>query len=366
MDRIWQAGVAFAVAALIAGSDTSLAQTSNAPDQPPAPAKPKKAQAKKKTPAEAAAAKAEQASSQQSLEAGLAFYQAGRLDAAVAQISTALSGGKLPPSQMAKALYVRGSAQLKLSKFALAISDLTSALWLKGGLNETDRADAMVKRQAAYREAGLPDQTDGSAPPSQTAAIDKAPEGPSRQTASTAGGVVQTKGPVLSAVPQQPSTPETSSGSGFGNFFSNMFGGSSSAAAAEPQVAKPAVQAEPQTSAWAQGTETHASKAAKATAVAKAAPVTVAAAPEPPTEARSMIEVASVRSRDEAQAITQKLQQSFPDIVSAHPPSISEAVVGNFGKLYSVRLGAFDVAKIPRDLCGKFRGAGLDCKVVTN
>src|SRR5205085_1102125 len=36
-----------------------------------------------------------------------------------------------------------------------AISDLTSALWLKGGLAVTERVDATKQRSAAYRDAGV-------------------------------------------------------------------------------------------------------------------------------------------------------------------------------------------------------------------
>ena len=56
---------------------------------------------------------------------------------------------------MAKALYLRGVAYRQQGKPAQAISDLTSALWLKGGLADSDRADAIKQRTAAYGDAGL-------------------------------------------------------------------------------------------------------------------------------------------------------------------------------------------------------------------
>jgi hypothetical protein len=67
---------------------------------------------------------------------------------------------------MAKALYYRGTAYRKQGKPAQAISDLTTAVWLKGGLSDSDRAQATEQRQLAYSEAGLGSQapTIGSAP----------------------------------------------------------------------------------------------------------------------------------------------------------------------------------------------------------
>ena len=47
---------------------------------------------------------------------------------------------------MAKALFYRGVAYRQQRKPAQAISDLTSALWLKGGLGGSDRADALQQR----------------------------------------------------------------------------------------------------------------------------------------------------------------------------------------------------------------------------
>ena len=56
---------------------------------------------------------------------------------------------------MAKALLYRGMAYRQQQKPAQAISDITSALWLKGGLSPTDRTSALQQRAAAYQEAGL-------------------------------------------------------------------------------------------------------------------------------------------------------------------------------------------------------------------
>ena len=65
---------------------------------------------------------------------------------------------------MAKALLYRGIAYRQQKKPAQAIADLTSALWLKGGLAEADRSDALKQRTSAYQEAGLADSGGPIAP----------------------------------------------------------------------------------------------------------------------------------------------------------------------------------------------------------
>ena len=125
-----------------------------APAQPPAaaPAQPDDAAQKPKDAASARAA----------YEAGTKSFQAGKLQPAVDQMSAALRGGGLTSPEMARALYIRGLAYKKQSKPGLAISDLTSALWLKNGLNDPDRASATAERAEAYKLAGLGDGNTGA------------------------------------------------------------------------------------------------------------------------------------------------------------------------------------------------------------
>jgi hypothetical protein len=71
---------------------------------------------------------------QRIIEGANKLLQAGKADRAAQALSATLAGGHLPPPIMAKALYLRGVAYRQTNKPAQAISDLTSALWLKGGL----------------------------------------------------------------------------------------------------------------------------------------------------------------------------------------------------------------------------------------
>lgn len=91
------------------------------------------------------------------LTAGVKAFDAGKTDTAITSLTAALRAGGLEGPQMAKALYYRGVAFRKSGKPAQAISDLTSALWIKGGLTDSDRNKAIAERQTAYREAGLGD-----------------------------------------------------------------------------------------------------------------------------------------------------------------------------------------------------------------
>jgi hypothetical protein len=334
-------------------------------------------QAPAKAAAEAKAPEKDAAASQRDLEAGIVALQSGKADQAVQQISAALSAGKLPPPQMARALYYRGLAYRKQGKPAQAIADLTSALWLKNGLDGTLKADALENRAAAYREAGLSDQAD--ADDKKAAAAARSPAAPAQTQAAQAA-------------------PAASSG-GIGGFFENLFGGSPAATPASVAPAAPprVASAEPfaPTLGWSENTEvvqkvqkTAAAPASFGTVVTPAAapsrgPVrTVApAAPAPaqvetsstesdprPAAARHKpgprLQVASVRSLEEARTIAARVKAFKAPELSGKEPEIDQTSVGNMGTLYRVLVGPFASADEPRLLCVKLRGSGLDCLIV--
>lgn len=117
------------------------------------------AQQPAKPPAADAAAQKQQAkeAGKRAFEAGVKSHQAGKHQPAVDQISEALRLGGLAGADMARALYIRGLSYKRLNKPGLAISDLTSALWLKNGLSDADRQSAVAERAEAYKLAGLSD-----------------------------------------------------------------------------------------------------------------------------------------------------------------------------------------------------------------
>ena len=94
------------------------------------------------------------AEAQRAIEAALKLLEAGKAEPAAQALSAVLAGGNLPPAIMAKALFYRGVAYRQQKMPAQAIADLTSALWLKGGLGGNDRADAMRQRTVCLPGGG--------------------------------------------------------------------------------------------------------------------------------------------------------------------------------------------------------------------
>lgn len=251
------------------------------------------AQSKKKAKADAEApAQRDTSAIQRAYAAGTKAYEAGDMAGAEQQLSVALSGGGLPNSQMARALYLRGSAYRKLGRPAQAISDLTTAVWLKGGLSDVDKKNATEERQLAYREAGLGE----TPPPIGAAPMDQSPKTPT--PTNTAGAqVVEVKQQSFwnnFSMPTMPSltgsTPEPASAAaapasatqtadnspGFWGFLSG--GGSSQASAptsapAEGTATVGFADATPaiQTSSWETQTAAHSAPSVSSSAVAPAA-----------------------------------------------------------------------------------------------
>jgi len=465
------------------------------------------AQAKKK--GDEAPAQKESAGIQRAYAAGTKAFEAGDMAGAEQQLSVALAGGGLPNAQMARALYLRGAALRQLGKPAQAISDLTTAVWLKGGLSDADKAKATEERQLAYREAGLGD----TPPPIGTAPLDQSPKtasapasgaqvvhvteqsfwnnfslpsltGGSSQPAATtqaqaattaqtadagqqsgfwsflSGGAsqpaesaqasapaaaptslaaavmpgsdptmqaaaapvaqsswdTQTAAAAEASAAQQLSTgfapapapvasyaaPEASglnplsvqsdaspsagtsnplagTGTAVSNFFGNIFG-SGQTAQAEPAAAMTTGASGPawgsdttvvtaQTSSMVQRGPDSPPPAADAlpwntsgASAAAPAPVKVAAA-EP--AGKYKLQVAAVRSREEAERLAQSLNGYQPVRDGKVSPEIDEAVIGSMGTFYRVRLGPYANAKEPNQLCTTLKPQGFDCLVVT-
>lgn len=469
----------FALSAVLALSDGAHAANKPAPPPPPA------SEADQKKIAAAAARRA--------YDSGVQDYASGKHQAAVDQLSTALRGGGLSSAEMAKALYLRGVSYKKLSKPGLAISDLTSALWLKNGLGEADQKIAMAERAEAYRMAGLGDGNSGAdkvavadpnpspagskavAPPAAAptaAAVPAAPipapiPGPaaasaaaptpsvSMATADVSSGqitrqspdseaardaanarrnaaqpvetglqsvatatvvgdaftgppaaspVVTAPGashaesvaslsqstisspsapaPALSAAPieeqAQPAAPVTSSGGGIGGFFSNLFSSGSSSPPPAPEspasVTTASTSPPPATSSWSDTTSIASgnAKTSKPVQVAAAAPhppipVAAPAAAAPALKGgKYKLHIAAVRSREEADALAQKLASQQGAALKSRIPVVDEAVIGSMGKFYRVRVGSYANPDEPRGVCNTLRSSGYDCLVVTN
>ena len=210
---------------------------------------------------------------------GIKAYEAGRMDQAVSTLSKAISGGGLSSQDLAKALYYRGLAHQKSNQSAQAIADLTSAVWMKGGLSPNEQQAALAARSKAYGAVGVsdpgpPGQSIGqpapaapparSAPaPAQTAQVAAKPKAtPTAPVQPKPGFQTQTKPKTAPKAAVQPSSgfqtqvkrsantaptasaePAASSSnplSGVGSFFSNIFSGGSTASAPQAPVSAPA------------------------------------------------------------------------------------------------------------------------------
>lgn len=352
------------------------------PEPAPAAQGPAAKGARKGAPAAAGeTAKKDPAVALKSLEAGIKSYEINKLEPAVQQLTAALANG-LPSQQMARALYYRGLAFRKQAKPAQAISDLTSAIWLKGGLADAERANAIENRAAAYREAGIGepspiagDSTRAAAAPSSAAA-----PATSWQTATASSGSSAPK-PSTDApsAPAASGSSAGSSGGGVGSFFSGLFGGNSSSSDAAPALTttastKAASTPVTATSSWSDATSVASSKGRAPVADApaasspgvKVAAATPAAAPAAPAyKGKFRLQVAAVRSRTEAEALAQKLKQGHGSAIGGREPAIEQSVIGAMGTFYRVRVGPYADANEPRQLCARIKPDGFDCLVVT-
>jgi hypothetical protein len=303
--------------------------------------------------AKAAAQKKRQdpAEAQRAIETANKLIQTGKAEQATQTLTATLAGGNLPPAIMAKALYLRGIGYRKQNKPAQAISDLTSALWLKGGLAEDERADATKQRSAAYADAGL---TETGEP------VAASPVAKERQ-ASTKGW-----GTTTSSESSNNSAPPG------GNWFKDWFGGfqaNSSQSSSSPNVTGSVQKAEapaPTTpaastkvgSAWSSKTEVQSEKTAP--------PVGRTSAPAAAKfEGRFRVQLATVRTEQEALALAQRAKRELAGAIAGREPEIDQAVVGNMGSFYRVRVGPFATMQETQVLCGQVKGTAFDCMTVT-
>lgn len=318
---------------------------------------------------EAAAAKARKprapADAGKILDAAAKSLEAGKAEQAIQQINSLLSGPKLDVRAMARAMVLRGSAWRKQGKPAQAIADLTSALWLKGGLSETDRTAALAMRTEAYREAGLAD-----AGPIESKTSSGKREAGSAAVAS--GSQAEETRPTPPAErPARPAASAQKSTSAAG-FFSNLFGGGASSPAesttdaGERDKRKASAPQPAIGTSWSNVTDVKPSSSPARARPTPAAGAVTTASTAAAAGGRYRVQVASVRSRSEAQALASKVKAQHAAVLGARQLEIDETVIGNMGTFYRVRIGPYADAEEPRSLCAQLRGSGLDCLILAD
>ena len=311
---------------------------------------------------------------QQTFDAGVKAYGAGKNEEALRAFEAAMRGG-LPSAQMPRALYYRGLVFRKLSKPGFAVSDLTSALWLKNGLSEAERADAIKVRALAYNEAGISD-----VPPVPQSSYAEAPALPGQSNAAPTQTAMAGGAPAPSNAPAAPTQPTSSSG-GVGGFFSSIFGGGSSSAEKPAEAPTSTASITPaDSSGWGGTTEVSPADATppqRAPEIASPFVTQVAAVDQPKSSANDAapvarsapsgkykLQVAAVRTRSEAEALAGLVVGRHADQLGGRQPQVDETVIGSMGTFYRVRLGPYASAEEPEHLCVALRSDGFDCLVV--
>lgn len=339
---------------------------------------------------------------EQSLNRGIDAYKKNSLARAVGALSSALSSGGLDTTGTARALYYRGLAYRRQGQTALAITDLTNALWLNNGLSEKERADALENRAAAYQAAGIADPGAPQADPAPASAV----AANSKATVASEAVASPAKPAAAPAASPQPSSPVTTAAiapaddspaasgngnplSGIGSFFGNLFSGGSSSSGSSQQAAAPAqpssefttasTGAPAATSSWNSATQVGSTARTPAespqpkrerTAALAEAPVKTDTPPlgqsAAPLKGKYKLQLAAVRSRAQAEELAKRFAAKHSAKTGGRTPVIEEAVFGNMGTFYRVNIGPYASAAEPDKLCSSVRASGFDCLVVTH
>ena len=313
--------------------------------------------------------KADPAEVQKALDTAQKSLDSGKFDAAGTQAGNLISKGGLDSRSMARALAIRGHAHKKQGKPAQAIADLQSALWLKAGLNDTERASAVQARVEAYREAGLGEPPAIGANKAKAGTDTKSAAQEQSRPFATAAVTPRAAGSAPGPAPG-PVEPATSSSTG--NFFSNLFGQKPATPPAQP-VATPAAPVNAAVSSWSEATtaKAPAPKAAaaqpkpKAMQVASAAPAAAAGTTAAKQTGTITLQLAAVGSKAEAEAIAQRVKNDYGAQIGQRRYAINEAAFGG-GTFYRVHIGPFSDQAESQALCATLRGKGIDCMLVPN
>lgn len=88
-------------------------------------------------------------------------------------------------------------------------------------------------------------------------------------------------------------------------------------------------------------------------------------APAAAPEGRFRIQLGLVRSESEASSLASRVSGELAGVFETRRASIDQTIVGNMGTMYRVRVGPYANANEGQAVCGRLKGTGLDCLVVT-
>ena len=352
--------LAMAIAVMGAPVARVAAQTVDAKAEPkPKPAAKRKSARSRKGKAETAgtAAPVKPLDPETALGEARRLLAGGKAQEAAALANRVLSEAPKSSRTTARALAVRGEAQLRQGQIAQAIVDLDGALWVANGLATIERTQAIAAQQEAYRLAGL------------------AAPGPSERIAgagkrTSAGGK---SSQVASAT--EPAKPQAG---GIGGFFSNLLGlKSGDAGASKPETTASLRPAVPRAAATSASEPQRAgppprTEAPRMVAVEPRSRKPVARASVMTSEPAGLtgggkyrLQLAAVRSRKEALALAGAVKSQHPDVLGPQKFDVHEAVFGNMGRFYRVRIGSFANLVESEAICASLRQKGHDCMVIS-
>jgi hypothetical protein len=355
MARDWRRAVLAAFAAAMLGCACALGALAQQAEEEP--------QGDEKAATDAKAKKKQDpAEAQRAIEAAMQQLQAGKAAQALQAVSATVAGGNLPPAILAKALYVRGMAYRRQGRPAQAISDLTSALWLKGGLGGEEREEAVKERSAAYADAGLPDPGDSqSAPKTKSAAgsgsnwlgglfsgfggsQETPPPAPKPPAPKVTAAPVEREEPPPSTAPKA-SAPKTDVGGSWSSTTEVQQPAPKAPPKAAPPKAAPPKSAPPKTQA-VKTTQPPAPSAKK-------------------LDGRYLVQLAAKRTEAEALALADKAKREHGSLLASRGQRVDRTAFGNMGAFYLVRFGPFASAQETQAVCARLRGSGIDCLPVS-
>ncbi len=349
------------------------------------------------------------------LAAAQKALKAGKPEVAVNALSAALAGAGLKGGDVARAYYLRGTANAKAGNTAAAIADFNHALWLKG-LTDTERQEALAAKASLYKRAGLAAPDAEPAPQPEVVAEAPKPEKPAAKKIPVAEPVAEA---VEVPIAIEPAAAETSKWDvkttaaksapvkAAAMAKRKKKAGGDAAPAAETML--PLAEAGREDLPWSGAAVAQADPAAKPTATVvaddnpvssvlgtlfsgppKAEPATTSAdasqqvasaepaaesAPAQPVAAGKAtaktpkagvyLQVASLRSPKDADAFAARLKTEQAALLASIGTCVIPVVVGNMGTFYAVHVGPVASAAAGAGLCKKLTLNGVDCFIAT-
>ena len=96
-----------------------------------------------------------------------------------------------------------------------------------------------------------------------------------------------------------------------------------------------------------------------------APPVVNQPAPSTAPSGKYHVQIAAVRSRSEAYALSVRLLSQYGGEFGSRRPAVKETVIGSMGTFYRVSVGPYASERETAQLCGSLRANGFDCLVIT-